>query len=419
MAILDSKRLSSSGAWSWNADLNDDTGLVLSEVSHAGFSFATDMRLVKIWVSNASPATPNSITREYLLGSPDFAAVTPSIQEVRNPGVTLIRPYVPSLEVKCAFQTKAPVLGGDSQPLTVEQSYVFTEYSRNPVHEPGAILTAARLYPSVRFSYAGGQKGPPTFRYIRFDYRFDISIDPSLQVATKGKIPLVDQAGAFLDTESQFVPTIGSIFARAEKPLLRELIGQGLLYGIKSDWDNIHQWGAQDPLPATPGAFHAAHTHWRWGASAATGQTFPLLKGAPHFAGLGGPGGPQIDPRIPHQSIRFAITGGGTQWSPANHPSTKVFDDLFVSARNPADIKDGAVLTQWLSFEVERDVDEVNKNGLWEGTVFAHGYFFAHEYEDLQLLGPVSGTLAQPVGGLKNALVKEDGVVEKNGWVRK
>jgi hypothetical protein len=426
MAVLDSKSRSSFGGWSWKVDLTDDAGLVLSEVSHAGFSFATDMRLVKIWVSNASPDTTGAVTREFLPGSPDLPANPASIQERASPTVTLIRPYVPILELAATLQTQSAVLGGTSLPLRVEQSFIFTDYSRTPVHEPGAILSAARCYPVTRFSYAGGQNAPPMPRYIRFDYRFDISIDASLQVATKGKVPLIDQAGVFADTETQFVPTIGSIFARVEKPLAKEIIGQGLNYGLVSDWDNIHQWGAQDPLPSTPGAFHAAHTHWRWGASAALGQLFPPLKGAPHFAGLGGPGGPLIDPRARHQDIRFAVTGRGTdkaaavsQWSPGNHPSTRNYDDLFTTARPPAPIDEGAVLTQWFSIVVTRGGDEASQNDPWEAAVFIHGYFFAHEQEDLMLLGPVAGVGATLVGGLKNAITKEQGISQENGWVRK
>jgi hypothetical protein len=68
---------------------------------------------------------------------------------------------------------------------------------------------------------------------------------------------------------------------------------------------------------------------------------------------------------------------------------------------------------------VEREPDEVIKNGPWEGAVFIHGYFFAHEQEDLQLLGPVSGVAATLVAGLKGAITKEQGISEKNGWVRK
>jgi hypothetical protein len=46
-------------------------------------------------------------------------------------------------------------------------------------------------------------------------------------------------------------------------------------------------------------------------------------------------------------------------------------------------------------------------------------YFFAHEQEDLMLLGPVSGVAATVIGGLKDAMTKEDGISEESGWVRK
>ncbi len=66
-------------------------------------------------------------------------------------------------------------------------------------------------------------------------------------------------------------------------------------------------------LPSTPGAYHAAHLHWRWGKYLQERHRYvksvlPLNKsGDSQFVSKTGVGGPLLDPNIPYQSIRFAL----------------------------------------------------------------------------------------------------------------
>ena len=423
MAVLDSQK-APPGEWDFTAELTDSGGLALKDVTHQLYNCTRDLRVVRVWASNSSPKLAKSYTRNYVLGSADLPATT-KISVTRTPSVSLIRPYPPSLEVSAKFQTRDPVLSPTGAKLDIEQSYVFTDYSKTPSHEPGGVVTGARLYPLVKFSYRGGATELPPVRFLRFDFRNAISIDPTL-TGPKGPATWVNLGGIFTDYDSLGIPpTLGNIFERGEKPLRREVIGMGMLLGGAGDWDNIHQWGTTD-LPATPGAFHAAHTHWRWGSVSVSGA-IGFLQGGPQFAGPAGPGKPMIDPRVPNQNLRFAITGAGgpnalpevPAWDASANPSTANFDDLFTSARSPGLVSDGARLVQWFSIEVERDDEDIQRQPTWEGALFVHGYFFSHEDEDLSKLGTISGFLAKHVAGLKDPLLKEDATYGPNDWVRR
>ena len=261
----------------------------------------------------------------------------------------------------------------NNSPSTLPNS----RYSRliSPCGRPASLrswLPAARLYPLVQFAYQGKPNEFKPLTYLRVDYRFAFTIEAGL--ALKSTRPQdVDHAAVFLDIDVEpsawagikGVTTLSGIdlvFAAAEKPLPREMIGQGILHGNKAQWDNIHVWGAQSPLPATPGAFHAAHFHWRWGTLAAYPSGFPFYsKGGSQFSGIGGAGGPLLDPRVPFQNLRFAITGDVTKqtagpWKASANGSTRTFDDLFTNeSPTPADISNGAHIVVWVSVELFRD----------------------------------------------------------------
>ena len=111
-------------------------------------------------------------------------------------------------------------------------------------------------------------------------------------------------------------------------------------------------------LPYTPGATHAAHMHWRWGAFSATHT--PAGPGGPQYAGFEGPGTPMIDGRIPNQSLRFAITTSRHAEEISkllrNDNATEAqdfdsFETLFTAQghKDPEPIADGAELVTWVS----------------------------------------------------------------------
>jgi hypothetical protein len=374
-SIYEESFLFSSG-WRFHATLRDDAGIVLTKVRHADHSFATDMRIVKVYVF---PGAPDNFgvyhSSSYVLGGKACPSVDNLITTEVQPNVSLLRPYAPEQQIAATFEGAPAVKGG--QKITFKQTYVFTDYNKSPSHEPGGIIEAARLYPLLRFEYQGtpGEPNPP--ERIRVDYRFDISLDGGTRDAAGGSPNLV---GVFTDDDG-FNVRASSIFRRAYKPLPVEMIGNGLSAGRSGpeSWDNIHHWAKGSVLPPTPGAANAAHSHWRWGAIAAS----PPWNS--HYKGLGGAGGPMLDPSIPGQTLRFALTGRNPQpavpaWDASSTAaSTLDFADLFTNGRSePADIQNGSTLTQWWSFEATRSPDVARQQPRWSGTFFVHGFFFAH-----------------------------------------
>lgn len=395
---IDKKSVFHNSGWSFQADLRDDAGLVLNRVTHASNGFASDMRVVRVFVYPGEPDKSGVYQLlPYVLGSAEAPAIG-KIEEAESPNIQLLRPYRPAGQVSATFEAAPPVSGG-SQKIVLKQSYVFTEYNKSPTHEPGGLIDAARIYPLLRFEYQGtpGEANPP--ERIRVDYRFDISLNGD-NWQPGGESP--NLAGVFTDDDGVNF-RISSIFRQAYKPLPVEMLGSGLHAGITADdcWDNIHQWAKRPVLPPTPGAANAAHSHWRWGKISASAP------GGSYYSGLGGPGGPLIDPSIANQELTFAITGRGPQpavdaWG-TSPPSTEVFSDLFFHGRlDPADIKNGSTLTQWWSLEAHRSHEEARHQPSWQGTFFVHGYFFAHGLESTNKLFLVASKL----GGFNDPLEK-------------
>jgi hypothetical protein len=133
---------------------------------------------------------------------------------------------------------------------------------------------------------------------------------------------------------------------------------------------------------STPGAFHAFHCHWRWGAVAGDPRARGDLPaaGEPQFTGVGwseSAGGALVDEAIAKQNLQFAITKNDiADWKMERNPSEKEFKSLFKIRTDPADVSEGTDLVFWLSFEVFRDEAKIAEE--WGGTLFVNGFYFAH-----------------------------------------
>ena len=312
-----------SGDWTFKYAMLAEGGLVLKDVQHDQFNLARDIRVVGIWINPEEG--PGWQTKRLMLGTEDFADQTADPSHPNyNPAYLRYRGFnapppfdiytQPALEhaagVQAVYRTRKKVFGNDNDSdddyLTITQSFIFTKYGKEPAHEPGGVLNAARIFPLVKFSY-GGKK----VKSIRVDYRFEVALDllldPFLNTgATKGMlrhphldtaptIGLVDPgptklvqffklfkflarvrpmlAGIFRDKEEAPASVkTEDIFYAAEKPVPWEVIGRGLIDGIpgnkltskivgrsahaivrqgtgnevadndKSTWDNIHMW---------------------------------------------------------------------------------------------------------------------------------------------------------------------------------
>ena len=279
-----------------------DQGVCLMNVSHQGHFFAQDIRLCQIWVN---PGDPDE--KRLTLGTADFDLVSvnefPALKQ-RPPKPFNAYPVVNSLSAN--YVSKGAIYPG-SMRLKIVQHFVFTDYSKDPAHEPGGVLTAARVFPMFHFSFVNGpdpMSSSAMFRSLRFDLRLGLKLDLSLNSPTPrvalmqllGRIPKhseyeelfkrPQQLGLFKDEDELDRSTLGIIsailflakrkheegtigkhvdetasimasiatFQNVEKPAVLEMIGRGLRRGDwrsepkaeKVLWDNVHWWGGFD-----------------------------------------------------------------------------------------------------------------------------------------------------------------------------
>jgi hypothetical protein len=336
--------------------------------------------------------------------------------------------------------------------LNLSQFYLFSRYSDAPRHEPSGAISAARCHPMIRYAFVPNPAHDKTRRFtrinsIRFDYRLHLTVDRHHDLMKNEMLAkLGNQAGVFADedsvisllesatasgvwTFSKSAAVSAGSFDALEKPLVLEITAPGLAKGVPifsnptppgtplattRCWDNVHWWGARapgEPLISAPGAFHAAHLHWRWGGAAKPATTDKLFdpdvwpQGVTGPQGqLGGMWGPLVDPAIWTQSIRFAVTKNDPRLDPnrvaLNQLSKEDWKTLFNPGlrANPTDISQGENIVLWFSIEVHREV-EVHRlvegaptssgarfsldSRLFRakpaGTVFIHGMFFPHD----------------------------------------
>lgn len=378
------------GDWSYTRALREGDltgGLVLQDVRHQQYLLAKDLRITRVWVGSKTAAKP--IVQDYMLGSPGLPLKSATGIAPLPGEEALIAPFKTPLHESAIFETARSALGSgtDTPKLTVQQDYLFTNYGKNPPHEPAGIVDAVRIYPLLTFNLPASSAKTRPVDYVRVDYRLALTVEQFEGDTTNVKkgTEFQDQIGVFRDAETLSFPyAITDIFEAGEKPVTYEILGRGIDRGKKSQWDNIHQWAA-GKIPETPGASHANHLHWRWGTPA-TQKTYafpPKTAAGPQFAGVGGKAGaPQIDPRIPDQSLTFAITAFDPQgqnpavWDADNNGSTANFEDLFFRGRpTPLKIDKGTGLVIWISVETWRKPS----TDPWQGTFFMHGIFFAHE----------------------------------------
>ena len=226
----------------------------------------------------------------------------------------------------------------ESAGLSVEEIFLFGRYSDDPPHEPSGALSAARFHPLVSYELAQNvncdrSKIFTRIKSLRFDFRLHLYLD---RYYTENFGPMEDapggvknQAGLFADTDLGSARIFGRAvisnkpaekiaFYAVEKPLVTEVTAPGLINGDPKGvmpgstdtiicWDNVHWWGAKKPgtpMISTPGAFHAAHVHLRWGETIKSWAGRIKSSAWRRF----NPGDALLDPRIPSQNLMVAIT---------------------------------------------------------------------------------------------------------------
>jgi hypothetical protein len=339
------------------------------------------------------------------------------------------------------------------QRLDISQRFLFSPRGNEPPHEPSGGLYAARCHPIVKFEFARNESVDLSRRFtriesIRFDYRMHLFLDRHHDLRINQTLEhLGNQAGLFRDSESLRIgrgirggirgglPEIwrgipqaiigglpeavtAALFAAIEKPLVLEVATMGLDKGLsvfsaggrsRIGWDNVHWWAVRGTgtYISAPGAFHAAHIHWRWGAPASGGPQFDT-SGVPvpvqRSPLAGGIRGALVDPEAWIQTVRVAVTRNERALDPTQ-PNVRLENlsredwlSLFTVLRpTPQDIFSGGDLVFWYSTEVHRSVTipayestpGSTYTGGRKGSVFLHGIFFAHDPEGR---GPQVGT---------------------------
>lgn len=341
--------------------------------------------------------------------------------------------------------------------LDITQTYLFTDYKSEPAHEPTGGLTATRLFPLIKTAFKtrvldGNADNKTLINSIRVDYRFRPKLDAFLYFkegnnpaeakrimsqklkglsdtdkkaflgsdAYKILIEKPQQAGVFADEESVDLKggVLGAeqaVFKAVEKPLVYEIAAGGLERGLPfwkeaeddiKGWDNIHWWGGYKDyhIPSAPGAFHALHLHWRWGASVKKSRLgIPRYGNESQFINSGIPSelskdprykgflGPLVDPKIWSQTIRFVVL----QKQNIIKDTEEGFFNTFIlkenkSEKKPKEIKEGEPLELWYSIELHKKLiltqdyilPEKEFTSKLSGTIFIQGLFFAHEKEE-------------------------------------
>lgn len=421
-------------------------GYVLKDLSHDAFKFARDVRIERIFLKSGG-SLPQEVS--FSLGSSAVTQVTPPQRET-PPGSDPRGYFAPKIALSAGYKY-ADAFGAQGQDVMLTQRYLLTAANNQPAHEPSGQLKSTRLYPLLEITLPPfvGFDTDSVIEEIRVDYRIEFALD-SLKTKVSGYVPSMPFPGAPMgQIHKSSVPTgtvgpnqaglwrdrddgpsgldVTGVFAAAEKPLMWEVIGQGITKGVGDKWDNVHHWPRlpNRKQPATPGMPHGLHHHWRWFPAAAD-PPFPYnlaLPGAgPQLEGISGPGSVMIDPAIQDQDLRFAITKtdlitGALSAYPNN--GFDDFDALFTQnpwrPNGPDPINQGADLVHWYSFTIRRPKVEgpapfdVPQFG---GTLFVHGMFFAHESFSVWVASPIP---TSPKGATQEQYIKTR---PAHKWVR-
>lgn len=460
----------------WSFDLVQDTsgnpapgGLILQNVRHDSHNYAQDVRVIGIWLKlelfDPSSATAKALPSRFVTLSPKWfdtdtvrqIGANPSVKPVDD--VMMLNYFTGGFALKAIYSSTKDVFDGLTNCqhglLLITQLWMFSPYGNSPPHEPSGGLSAARFHPTLKYKLEDSTHWDSTKPYtrvssIRFDYRLHLHVDRSESSPDAASSTPSNHAGLFRDRDVPPLSTKASAsgagftyvaFEAAEKPLALEVVGPALYQGLAQKdlgaasgnprqifekcWDNIHWWGhRQQGHISAPGAFHAVHMHWRWGAPIAlAGGLFTTLGQAPDA--VPNPGnflpplptvlrqgdiqngtifGPLVDSNIWTQTIYVAVTKYDKTMDPdqvdPSKCSTETFQDLFTSRGKPQDIYSGANCVMWYSTEIPREVDMQISYALSDprgsgqsgptnvsviagnsGYVLLHGTFFAHDPE--------------------------------------
>jgi hypothetical protein len=198
------------GGWKYSDEVRTGKlggGYILKDISHLGYPFASDIRVVRVFVADGSPDSHNP-EQNYgkateinclTLGSQDMEPIQDNDRGAQiSDAEKTILPYTPIHSISKSFQTKGGISKTLTQDLRVTQTYLFTNYDNSPSHEPSGLLRAARLYPMVQFEFIPGNRQSPPPRYFRADFRIEFNLG-QLSSSLNSEPGVSHQAGVFKD----------------------------------------------------------------------------------------------------------------------------------------------------------------------------------------------------------------------------
>jgi hypothetical protein len=413
--------------WSFHWVLEEPgVGYIVQALKHDGISYIFDLAVERILVSRHPKAGSKNVVALKLspndTGKPKVKRV--SGPDLTHPGAKAKDPlgfYTPRLSVKTVYEV-TELFDEPNQRMTIEYELLFTAYGKNPSHEPSGVLSAARIYPVIRFRVDPVTKdkplGDPLNRVsaVQAVVPMQLGLVREMAFSQAGIFHDLDRAGGFIwsGLTYLFSRAANTVFDRAEKPVLYEVVGRGVTRSAGADWDNVHMWMAKDlrSLPPTPGLPLGMHTHWRWASNFYDGTL--LVDGGPQFGGIYGGGSAIVDPKLPDQSIEFALTlDVPFQFSvrrDIDKDPDAAFNDFSSILAKHRSVPDECgdefkhkyrndVLIFWnvltaYSSDFDKASPAVKKGGgagaimdAFEGRLFVHGLFCAHDS------GSVLGTL--------------------------
>lgn len=409
--------------WAYAGEI-ERTGMVLLDVTHDDEKFLKRAALIKSYAWLDDLERDNRELFAFDLGDLSQHGTNRSLNLSNFPARSPDYYYKMTHLAYMNFSTGD--LGQSGQAIGGVQKFAFTESSNSPRHETAGIASAGRFYPTINFQVSRFRRGRDraAIGALRFDYWLEPDLReggrrrPSVLIP-QAEVPLMlldslasswdweesppHQAGLFRDRDrailTRLLQTGGvgrpgeQIFSHAEKPLIWEVVGDGINAGLtQNTWDNIHIWSySDDGLVSTPGMPFGVHLHWRWSAAAtnaltmAFGDWTPDAWRAPELAGRGLrgeviPGGPLIDPRNPETDLRIAVVRKSTamQFAQQTPSDPAEFASIFENLDStPTSIENGDEIVLIVSIVVYRR----NYNRHWRGSVFPHGLFFPHVHD--------------------------------------
>lgn len=430
--------------WQFTGVRDSVRGFYISDVFHDSHHFASSIRVERVAVTaiaeGTKPRTDPDNFEFFGLGDCDEIDA-PTIVKLAKGTTDPLGYYAPRFKATAKYRRKK-LLGEADQTIDFTLEYLFTAYGKDPSHEPGGIISAARVYPTLTFLAPGiTQKNTLNQSYRRVTavqalFRLNFQLD------NNGSN---NQCGIFADLDDlsllsvaanvKNLKTFGSsTFVLAEKPVPFDVAGKGVDSGASSGWngppgwDNIHQWShpskktddpntGKDNQSFTPGLPWGAHCHWRWSHDVTAGALG--LPGGPQYGGPQGAGTPLVDDRIRDQTIEFAIVDRTTWFDQTNEdtmlltidlaPADYLFTDfskVWEYVHSPQLVMPSGDPVIYISTTAWQTPDrrEVNWKDFypgsgtddpkvqhsveyfvddWTGTFFAHGIFFPHEDESV------------------------------------